>query len=66
MLANYARPPGPSNRGERSQLIYDKRPIYEQALEIKDRKKLRYRNEKLKDLRSLLQSSNNIEVEEVF
>lgn len=62
MLANYTRPPGPSNRGERSKLIYDKRPMHEQALDIKDCKKLRYRNEKLKDLRSLLQSTNNLEI----
>ena len=40
MLANHKRPPGPENRGDRSRLIYDKRPVHEIALDINDRVKL--------------------------
>ena len=33
MLQNHARPPGPYNRGQRSLVIYDKRPLVEQIVD---------------------------------
>ena len=44
MLYNYARAPGASNRGERSELIWDKRPVHEIALDLKVK-----RNHKLQE-----------------
>jgi len=32
MLKNHSKPPGPSNRGERSELKADKRPIADQIM----------------------------------
>ena len=60
MLANYTRPPGPSNRGERSEVAWDKRPIHEQAYDIRDKHRLRIEKEikngtgRLNELKSLI------------
>ena len=40
MLKNHSKPPGPYNRGDRSMLIHDKRPLADQILEkIRDKDK---------------------------
>lgn len=51
MLNNHAKPPGPSNRGVRSEIIYDKRPISEQIDEhIVDHEKPSKNGKEFRDL----------------
>ena len=40
MLINYAGPPGPANRGIKSEVSQDRRPMHEQAADIKDKKRI--------------------------
>ena len=58
MLANHKRPPGPENRGERSKMLYDKRPVHEIALDINDSASLELSEQvnesKMSELKSLL------------
>ena len=72
MLANHRRPPGPENRGDRSRLLYDKRPVHEIALECKDKTKLSLVDDskdskepsKLTELKSWI--TRHSEVDELF
>lgn len=55
MLQNHAKPPGPSNRGLRSELKWDKRPIDIQIIDrVKDVQKPRPDEKELKELKDLL------------
>jgi hypothetical protein len=55
MLNNHAKPPGPSNRGIRSEIIYDKRPISEQINEnIFDTEKPTRNGEEFRDLNEMI------------
>lgn len=54
MLINHKGPPGPSNRGEKSEVKYDKRPMHEQALDIKDNRRISTKSKNLTELNSLL------------
>ena len=63
MLYNYARAPGASNRGERSELIWDKRPVHEIALDLKVKRnhKLQENKEELDELKALMKSFHMVD-----
>ena len=66
MLKNHKKPPGPFNRGERSALIYDKRPLAEQILtNIRDVEKTTKDGSEFKDFKDLMANSSE-DIDDVF
>jgi hypothetical protein len=58
MLNNHAKPPGPSNRGLRSEIIYDKRPISEQINDnIVDTEKPTRNGKEFRDLEEMIRQN---------
>jgi hypothetical protein len=54
MLQNHSKPPGPFNRGQRSALVYDKRPIATRIMENLGERRGRPDEKHLKELKDLM------------
>lgn len=66
MLQNHTRPPGPSNRGQRSELIYDKRPLADQIMEnIRDHEEPTNDGKEYTDFNDFMKNQQP-EIDEVF
>lgn len=66
MLQNHTRPPGPQNRGQRSELIHDKRPLADQIMDnIKDNEKPTQSGKEYRDFNDFM-SNQQPDIDEVF
>ena len=65
MLKNHSKPPGPWNRGDRSALVYDKRPIEVRILEKVLDKKPRKDEKHMKELKDLMATQSH-EIDDIF
>ena len=64
MLSSHSRALCYKNRGDRSERMWDKRPLHEQAHDVKDATKLTINDAKLREFKSFLTSSH--EIDDVF